>query len=121
MNGHSSTGLSPRVAATLSYAGWWITGLLFWMVERDDTYVRFHAAQAIAAFGVIALLTCAFLLLAALSLSVLPNAVALFMSAAGVVWVGGLGLWGVAMWRAANGDAWRIPVAADLADWLCRR
>jgi len=25
-------------------------------------------------------------------------------------------LWVVAMWKAATGHAWRIPVAADLAD-----
>lgn len=116
----SSTGLSPRLAATLSYAGWWVTGLLFWIVERDDAYVRFHAAQAIAAFGVVAGLTCAFILLAAISLSLLPGAVTLFASAAAIVWVGGLVLWLVAMWKAANGDAWRIPLAADLADRLCR-
>jgi uncharacterized membrane protein len=116
----SSTGLSPRAAATLSYAGWWVTGLLFWIVERNDAYVRFHAAQAIAAFGAVALLICVFILLAAISLSFLPGAVALFASAAVVVWVGGLVLWLVAMWKAANGDAWRIPLAADLADRLLR-
>lgn len=116
----SSTGLPPRAAATLSYAGWWVTGLLFWIVERDDAYVRFHAAQSVAAFGVVAVLTCAFILLAAISLSLLPAAVALFASAAVVVWVGGMVLWVVAMWKAANGDAWRIPLAADLADRFLR-
>lgn len=116
----SSTGLSPRVAATLAYAGWWITGLLFWLVERDDRYVRFHAAQAIAAFGLVAVLVGGVLLLAAIALSLMPRAVPLLAAAAAVLWVAGLVLWGVAMWKAANGDAWRIPLAADLADRLCR-
>ena len=114
----SSTGLSPRLAAVLSYAGWWITGVIFWLVEREDRYVRFHAAQAIAAFGIIAVTTGACVLLALTSLSFLPAAFPLFATASAVVWVGGLLLWGVAMWKAANGNAWRIPLAADLADRL---
>lgn len=116
----SSTGLSSPLAAVLSYAGWWITGVIFWLVEREDQYVRFHAAQAIAAFGLIALLTGACILLAVASMSFLPAAFPLFVTASAVVWVGGLLLWGVAMWKAANGSAWRIPLAADLADRMCR-
>ena len=47
----SSTGLPPRLAAVLAYGGWWVTGLIFWVVERRNRFVRFHAAQSIAAFG----------------------------------------------------------------------
>lgn len=114
----SSTGLSLRVAAPLAYAGWWVTGVILWSVERRDRQIRFHAAQSIAAFGVIAGLIAAFGVLAFASLSLLPSAFNLFIWAAGITWVGGLLLWLVAMWKAANGEAWRIPVAADLADWL---
>ena len=114
----SSTGLSPRVGAPLAYAGWWITGIVMWLVERRDPYVRFHAAQSMAAFGLIAVLTAAFAALAVVSLSVLPGAFTLFVWAAALMWAGGMLLWGVAMWKAASGDAWRIPVAADLADRL---
>jgi uncharacterized membrane protein len=112
----STTGLSPRLAASLSYAGWWITGVVFWFVEREDPYVRFHAAQAIAAFGVIAALTVGFVALAVTSLSFLPAAFPIFAAAAAIVWLAGMVLWGVAMWKAASGNDWRIPLAADLAD-----
>ena len=108
------------MAAPLAYAGWWITGIIFWLVERDDRYVRFHAAQSIAAFGAVAVITCAFLALALVSLSFMPGAFPLFAAAAAVVWVCGLVLWGVAMWEAANGHAWRLPLAAGLADRLTR-
>ena len=114
----SSTGLSPRVAAPLAYAGWWLTGLILWFVERRDREIRFHAAQSIAAFGVIAGAILAFGALAFLSLSFLPSAFNLFVWAAALTWGAGVALWLVAMWKAAAGDAWRIPVAADLADRL---
>jgi len=114
----SSTGLSSRVAAPLAYGGWWITGLVMWMVERRDRYVRFHAAQSIAAFGVIAVLIGAFAGLAVASLSFLPEAFVPFLWAAGITWVAGLALWAVSMWKAASGEPWRIPILADLADRL---
>ena len=112
----SSTGLSPRVAAALAYAGWWVTGAIFWFVERRDEFVRFHAAQAIAAFGVIAALVVGFCALAAASLSFLPAAFMPFLWAAGLTWIAGLALWVVAMWRAGRGERWRIPLASELAD-----
>ena len=112
----SSTGLAPRLAAPLAYAGWWITGLVLWLVERRDTYVRFHAAQAITAFGLIALFIGAFGSLAIASLSFLPSAFAPFVWAAALTWLSGLVLWGLSMWKAASGESWRIPIAAELAD-----
>jgi uncharacterized membrane protein len=116
----TSTGLAPRTAATLAYVAWWITGLIFWLLEREDRFVRFHAAQAIAAFGAIALLVILFGGLAGASLSFLPAAFTPLLVAAFVTWLGGLALWLVAMWKAASGDAFRIPLAADWADKLNR-
>lgn len=112
----SSTGLPSHVAAPLAYAGWWLTGLVFWFVERRDAYVRFHAAQSVAAFGIIAALIAGFCLMAVASLSFLPNAFTPFLWAAAGTWLAGVLLWGLSMWKAARGSAWRIPLAADLAD-----
>jgi len=116
----SSTGLTPRVAASLAYAGWWITGALFWVLETRDPYVRFHAAQSLAAFGIIAAMIAAFATLAIASLSFLPGAFSPFVWAAMLTWGGGVILWVVAMWHAATGRVWRIPIAAELADRLSR-
>lgn len=114
----SSTGLSVRVAVPLAYAGWWVTGAILWFLERRNRAIRFHAAQSIAAFGLIALAIAGFGLLALVSLSFLPSAFPLFVWAAAGTWAGGVLLWLVMMWKAAAGDAPRIPVAADLAERL---
>lgn len=114
----TSTGLPPRTAAALAYSAWWITGLLFWFLEREDRFVRFHAAQAVTTFGLVALLIGGFGFCAAASLTFLPDAFAWFLGAALLTWVAGLALWIVAIWKAASGDAWRIPLAADLAEKL---
>ena len=114
----SSTALSPRLAAPLAYAGWWITGFIVWFVERRDPYVRFHAAQAMTAFGLIAVLIVAFSTLALVSLSFVPGAFTVFVWAAALTWLAGMALWGVSMWKTATGEPWRIPIAAELADRL---
>lgn len=117
----SSTGLSRQVAVPLAYAGWWMTGLILWFVERRDRAIRFHAAQSMAAFGVVAALILAFAALAVASLSLLPAAFDLFLWAALVTWALGVVLWIVVMWKAATGRVWRIPIAAELADRITSR
>ena len=114
----SSTGLSSETAAVLAYGGWWVTGAIFWFVERRDRFVRFHAAQATILFGAIALFIMLCGVLAVASLSFLPKAFLTLVVVAGAAWVAGVILWGMAIWRASIGDEWRVPLAADLADYL---
>jgi uncharacterized membrane protein len=80
--------------------------------------VRFHASQAIVAFGTIAALIAGFCVMAAASLSFLPSAFTPFLWTAAATWAIGVLLWGVAMWNAARGRVWRIPLAAAVADRL---
>ena len=46
-------GLSQNTAATLAYAGIWVTGLFFFLSEKKDKFVRFHALQSLIAFGIL--------------------------------------------------------------------
>jgi uncharacterized membrane protein len=43
----SSTGLDENVAALLSYVFGWLSGLIFFLIEKDSRLVRFHAMQSI--------------------------------------------------------------------------
>ena len=43
----SSTGLDENVAALLSYIFGWISGLVFFLIEKDSRLVRFHAMQSL--------------------------------------------------------------------------
>jgi len=119
-DGLSSTGLSSRTAAALAYGGWWVTGLIFWFLERRDHFARFHAAQSVVAFGAIAALILFFGVLAAASLSFLPSAFQALLGVMIFAWVLGVALWIVSLWKAAHGEDWRIPGASDLADRMSR-
>ena len=43
------SGLDPKVAGALSYI--WIVGLIFFFIEKDNKFIRFHAAQSLI-FGI---------------------------------------------------------------------
>jgi len=47
----TSTGWSARTEALASYALGWITGLIFFVIERKNRFVRFNAAQSVMFFG----------------------------------------------------------------------
>ena len=105
----------------LSYLGWWITGAIFWAVERRDDLVRFHAVQSTIAFGALALLMGLLACIALLMLSYAPAGFTLFLGAAVAVWVVSVVLWLVALWQAGQGRRWRIPLASRLAEaWTVR-
>ncbi|MQY55153.1 MAG: hypothetical protein GH156_01060, partial [Dehalococcoidia bacterium] len=43
----SGTGIEPNIAGLLCYVLGWVTGLVFFLIEKDDEFVRFHAMQSI--------------------------------------------------------------------------
>jgi uncharacterized membrane protein len=116
MYAESTTGLTSRTASVLTYLGWWVTGLIFWGVERRDPLVRFHAVQATVAFGGLALLIVLFVFLALLMLSFAPRGFSFFVGLAAAVWVTSVALWLIALWQAGQGKRWRIPLAASVAE-----
>src|ERR1700689_1300802 len=46
----SQTGMSENVAGLLCYLLGWVTGLIFYLIDKRP-FVRFHAAQSIVVFG----------------------------------------------------------------------
>ncbi|HUI82941.1 MAG TPA: zinc-ribbon domain-containing protein [Candidatus Binatia bacterium] len=51
----TGSGLSENTAAALSYVLGWITGIIFFLIDKRP-YVRFHAAQSIVTFGALHLI-----------------------------------------------------------------
>jgi uncharacterized membrane protein len=45
----SGIGLEPNIAAALSYI--WIVGVIFYLIEKENRFVRFHAMQSVL-FGI---------------------------------------------------------------------
>ena len=103
----TSTGLMPNVASLLCYAGFWISGIVFIILEQKNINVRFHAVQSIIIFGT--------LTIAGTTLSLIPMLGGVFSATIGIIVVL---LWIVLMVKAYNGERYRVILAADLAETI---
>jgi len=110
--------MAENVAGTLCYALGWVTGLIFYFIDKRP-FVRFHATQSIAVFGILHILllvTSAFF-----GLSFITGGFASFSLGLGfyrILDVVSLVLWIVLMIKAHQGQRFRVPVAADIAESL---
>nr|BBH93888.1 hypothetical protein KTA_20870 [Thermogemmatispora argillosa] len=52
-NAPTSSGLPAPVAAALAYALFWLSGLIIFLTEKRNRFVRFHAMQSLILFGLI--------------------------------------------------------------------
>jgi uncharacterized membrane protein len=105
--GGSSTGLEPNVAGLLCYLGFWITGIIFLVIEQKSKFVRFHALQSIVTFGA--------LTVAAAFLVWIPYAGAVFGTIIGILT---FILWLILMVKAYQGESYKVPVAGQVAEGL---
>ena len=120
--GKTSTGMQPNIAGLLCYVFFWITGLIFFLIEKENKFVRFHAAQSIVVFGALTVLQIAigvFVgLLAAIHLYFLMP---LFTLLYPLIFLVGLVLWILLMVKAYQGEMFRLPIAADIADKMVNK
>ena len=110
----TQSGLSENVAGLLSYALWWVTGLIFYFTDKRP-YVRFHAAQSIVVFGGLSVIR---LVLGVVFFSGGWAGVSMGLGIGSLVWLLGVVLWILLMVKAYQGEKFRVPLAADLADQI---
>jgi len=101
----TSTGLSPNTAGLLCYVGIWITGIIFFVLEQKNRFVRFHAAQSIVVFGTITV--------AGVVLGLIPVVGDAFYTIIGII---GFIVWIIMIVKASNGEWYKLPWAGDVAE-----
>jgi uncharacterized membrane protein len=115
MSDSTSTGLQENVAGALSYLLGPITGIAFLILERENRFVRFHAAQS-TLLGVVMIVASMLLSIAGGILAFVPIIGWLFATLASLVFmVVSFGLWLFLMFRAFQGDEWEFPIVGEQA------
>jgi uncharacterized membrane protein len=113
---HSAqSGMTENVAGLLCYVLGWITGLIFFLIDKRP-FVRFHAAQSIVVFGGLHIIL--------IGLGVL-GAGMFFMHGFGLLGMGwalyglidlvGFILWILLMVKAYQHEKFEVPIAAGIA------
>lgn len=103
--GKTTTGLQQNIEALLCYLGTWITGIVFFIIEKENKFVRFHAMQSIITFGAI------FIIMAVMS--VIPFIGWMINYILGIVVVI---LWIFCMLKAYQGQMFKLPIVGEIAE-----
>ncbi len=120
----ADSGLSQNTVALLSYVLGWVTGLIFFFIDKRP-YVRFHAAQSIVTFGGLHILKTLVGMALGVGwwfggmrhMSAIPLAW-LIMSLIGIL---SFVLWIILMVKAYQGARFKLPLAGDVAENLAGR
>jgi uncharacterized membrane protein len=122
--GKSSTGLDENIAALLSYVFGWVSGLIFFLIEKDSRLVRFHAMQSLlfnVLVAVVAIALWIVLFVVFLVVSQVSGALATILSLISVlVWlvfgVAILAGWVLCLVKAFGGQYFKLPVIGNFAE-----
>lgn len=96
---------SQRFLAAVSYLLFFITGIIFLYIEKKDRYIRFHAYQSTAFFGVLSIVW--------VLISWFPL-LGRFLSA--LIFFGGLIFWAFLMFKAFLGEKYKLPYFGQWAE-----
>ena len=110
----SSDGLAENVAGLLCYAGVWVTGVIFLLIDKRP-FVKFHAAQSIVVFGALTILRIGSGIVINLGGLVgfgLWAGISMLIALAGFV------LWIVLMLKAYQHELFKLPIAAGIAEGI---
>ena len=101
---NTSTGLSENVAGCLCYLGWWISGVIFILLEPSNRFIRFHAMQSVITFGVLTVVGIVF------------SSIPVLRWFAWIFWVLGLIAWIIGMVKAYQGQTMKFPWVGNIAE-----
>ena len=113
--GTTSTGLPANVAGALAYVLGPITGVIFYVLERENRFVRFHAAQSIAVSCVMFVVGIVLAIVSSILgfVPILGWLIAMLLSVG--LWLISFVLWLFLMWQAYQGHEWEAPFAGVFA------
>jgi len=103
--GKTSTGMQANVAGLLSYLLGFITGIIFFVIEKDNKFVRFHAMQSMLAFGFLFVLQMILMFIPFIGWVLSP-----------IVSIVGLILWIIMMIKAYQGEFFKLPIVGEIAE-----
>ena len=101
----TSMELDENVAGLLCYVLGWISGLVFFLIEKKNKLLLFHALQSIIVFGVLSL--------ASIVIGWIP-VIGLVINS--LIWVLAIVLWILLMIKAYQGEKFKLPWAGELAE-----
>ena len=103
VGGKTSMGMEENVEGLLCYVFGWVTGLIFLIAEKNSLFVKFHAWQSIL-FSIA--MSIIYWVVGRIPFGWVLNV---------VIGLGALVLWVILMYKAYQGETFKLPVIGDIA------
>lgn len=103
--GKTSMGMEANVAAFLAYLFGVISGILFYVLEKENKFVRFSAMQSILFSAALFLSAIVLMFIPVIGWALIP-----------VIQIAGLILWIILLVKSFKGEKLKLPVIGDIAE-----
>jgi uncharacterized membrane protein len=100
----TSTGLEENVAGFLCYLLGFITGIVFLVVEKKSSFVKFHAMQSTITFLGLFVIMGVLSFIPIVNLLIVP------------IWILSLIVWLILMVKALRGERYSLPIVGKMAE-----
>ncbi len=108
---------NANLMSAIAYLLMPISSIIIYLMEKSDKYVRFHAFQGLL-LGIILLVASWIIgfVIAMIALATMGMGVFLIAPVMMLFWLVCLVLWLFMMWKAYNGEKYKLPVIGDIAE-----
>jgi uncharacterized membrane protein len=96
---------NENIMGAAAYLLGFVTGIIFLLIEKESKSVRFHAMQSTVLFGGMFVLS--------IGIQIIPILGQLMAFALSLV---GFILWIVCMWKAFQGEMYKVPYVGEIAE-----
>ncbi len=112
----TNTGMAENVAGSLCYVLGWVTGIIFFLIDKRP-FVRFHAAQSIVVFGGLHVIHMVVAIIFGAGFMMMGRfaAFGLGWGLYSLIGLVGFVLWILLMVKAYQHEKFEVPVAAEIA------
>lgn len=97
----ATTKSNENILGAVAYLLGWVTGIVLLLVEKENKFVRFHAMQSTILFGALTLI------------GFVPF---IGWILAPILAIPAFILWLFLMWKAFNGESYKVPYVGDFAE-----
>jgi len=121
---YPTAGIEENIAGLLCYIFWWISGLIFLLIDKRP-FVKFHAAQdiafniAMAVVGIAFWIVVAFLTFVTALLHFPIGFLAVFLWP--VIALAFLGTWIFLMYKAYSHEMFKLPIIGDIVEKMVNK